>query len=233
MKFIKEWKSFLNEQNFLKGYPLDINEDGEVVLYHVSSHNNIQRFEPEVASKSAKNYTTRDYVTWNRPRVFFFTKLSQEDTGIGRIPGSNYYKVEVPMDKLYPVMKDPANLSSKLEIQNYMIQNIDGFEERFKKAEKCEAGVEYNQWHICTKNIDSDGLAWYEERFMGKKFLIDDPRLHSQKPNVYEMVANLAEKRYGSIGFIYPQEAGNQNTLIATIWRPVNALKLNNYYQEI
>ena len=67
MKFIKEWKSFLNEQNFLKGYPLDINEDGEVVLYHVSSHNNIQRFEPEVASKSAKNYTTRDYVTWNRP----------------------------------------------------------------------------------------------------------------------------------------------------------------------
>ena len=232
MKFVNEWKKFLKEENFLKGFPLEIDEEGNVILYHVSSTKDIEEFNPNTAASSARNYTTREYVTWNRPRVFFFTKKGQEDTGIGRIPGETFYQVKVPLSKLYPVMKDPAQLSSKIQTQKYMMEKVPGFKDRYEKAEKCSSLNEYNQWHICSKTKDSDQLAWYEERFMGKRFLIDDPRLHSDKPNIYEMVADLSEERYGTIGFIYPQESGDENTLIAAIWRPVKASKLKNFYKE-
>ena len=230
MKFINEWKSFLNEENFLSDYPLEIDEDGNVNLYHVSSTKNIEEFDPDIAAASAQNYTTRDYVTWNRPRVFFFTKKGQQDTGIGRIPGETFYQIKVPINKLYPVMEDPAKLSSRLETQNYMIDNVPGFEEIYERSEKCDPSNEYNQWHICSKVENSDGLAWYEKRFSGKKLLIDNPKYHSEKPNVYELVAKLAEERYGTIGFIYPQESGDRNTLIAAIWRPIKAIKLKDFY---
>ena len=91
MKFVNEWKKFLKEENFLKGFPLEIDEEGNVILYHVSSTKDIEEFNPNTAASSARNYTTREYVTWNRPRVFFFTKKGQEDTGIGRIPGETFY----------------------------------------------------------------------------------------------------------------------------------------------
>tara|TARA_R100000951_G_scaffold89162_2_gene77316 strand:- start:480 stop:1172 length:693 start_codon:yes stop_codon:yes gene_type:complete len=230
VKFINEWKTFLKEEDFLKGYPVEFDKDRNVVLYHISSTQDIEEFDPDIAAASAQNYTTRDYVTWNRPRVFFFTKKGQEDTGLGRIPGETYYQIKVPISKLYPVMEDPANLSSKIETQRYMVDNIPGFKERYEKAEKCDPNKEYNQWHICSKVEDSNGLAWFEKRFAGKKFLIDDPKFHSDKPNVYELVATLAEERYGTIGFIYPQESGDKNTLIAAVWRPVKASKLKSFY---
>lgn len=230
MKYINEWKNFLKEQNFLKSFPLDVDEDGNVTLYHVSSTKGIEEFDPDIAAASARNYTTRDYVTWNRPRVFFFTKKGQEDTGVGRIPGESYYKVKVPVDKLYPVMEDPAQLSSKQKVQEYMIDNVPAFKERYDNLEKCDPNKEYNQWHICSKVEDSQGLAWYEERFMGKKLLIDNPRFHSDRPNVYELVARLSEQKFGTIGFVYPQDSGDRDTLIAAIWRPIKALKVDDFY---
>jgi len=230
MKFINEWKSFLNEENFLSDYPIEIDEDGNVNLYHVSSTKNIEEFDPDIAAASAQNYTTRDYVTWDRPRVFFFTKKGQEDTGIGKIPGETFYQIKVPISKLYPVMEDPAQLSSRIETQNYMIENVPGFEEIYERSEKCDPSNEYNQWHICSKVENSAGLAWYEKRFAGKKLLIDNPKFHSEKPNVYELVARLAEERFGTIGFVYPQESGDRSTLIAAIWRPIKATKLKDFY---
>ena len=80
MKFINEWKTFLKEEDFLKGYPVEFDKDRNVVLYHISSTQDVEEFDPDIAAASAQNYTTRDYVTWNRPRVFFFTKKGQEDT---------------------------------------------------------------------------------------------------------------------------------------------------------
>ena len=74
MKFINEWRQFLKEENFIKDFPLEIDEEGNVILYHVSSTANITEFRPAIAAANAQNYTTRDYVTWDRPRVFFFTK---------------------------------------------------------------------------------------------------------------------------------------------------------------
>ena len=113
-----------------------------------------------------------------------------------------------------------------------MAENVPAFNEKYEKAQKCDsANNDYNEYHICSKVEDSNGLAWYEERFMGKKFLIDNPRFHSERPNVYELVARLAEERYGVIGFIYPQESGDRDTMIAVIWRPIETTPLeDNFY---
>ena len=230
MKYINEWRAFLKEENFISHLPMEVDEDGNVTLYHVSSTKGIKEFDPDIAAASAQNYTTRDYVTWNRPRVFFFTKKGQQDTGLGKIPGESFYKVKVPVDKIYPVMEDPAQLSSKQRIQEYMISNVPAFEKKYKKAEKCDPNKDYNQWHICSKVENSDGLAWYEERFMGKKLLIDNPRFHSDKPNVYELVAQLSEERFGTIGFVYPQDSNDKDSLIVAIWRPVKALEVDKFY---
>ena len=233
MKFILEWKKFLSEVNFVKDYPLQKDEEGDIELYHVSATSGIEEFDPDIAAAGAKNYTTRDYITWNRPRVFFFTKLGQQDTGIGRIPGDSFYKVKVPAEKLYPIMEDPAQLSGRDSIQNYLVENVPKFEEKFKVAQKCDSVKNnYNQYHICSKIPNSDGLAWYEDRFAGKRLLIDDPKFHSERPNPYELVAILAEERYGVIGFIYPQSKGERDTMIAVIWRPIKAEKVDDFYME-
>ena len=54
---------------------------------------------------------------------------------------------------------------------------------------------------------------------------MDNPRFHHLKPNTYEMVANLAEERYNSIGFIYPQSGDKQNQIVA-LWRKVPTERL-------
>lgn len=233
MKFILEWRKFLKEQNFIDDpkYDLQYDEEGDIILYHVSSTSGIEEFDPDIAAAGAKNYTTREYITWNRPRVFFFTKCGQEDTGIGQIPGQCFYKIKIPAEKLYPVMEDPAQLSSLQNKQEWMIENVPGFKEAFDKAEKCDTiNNNYYRMHPCRQNENSQGLAWISRRFGTDLFLVNSPKFHSQKPNVYEMVAKLAEERYGVIGFIYPQEAGNLDTLIATIWRPVKAYEFSDFY---
>ena len=35
MKFVNEWKKFLKEENFLKGFPLEIDEEGNVMLFYI------------------------------------------------------------------------------------------------------------------------------------------------------------------------------------------------------
>ena len=81
------------------------------------------------------------------------------------------------------------------------------------------------EFHICSKTPDSDGLAYTDERFSGKALLVDSPKFHHLKPNTYEMVAQLAEERYNSIGFIYPQSGEEENQIVA-LWRKVPAEKL-------
>jgi hypothetical protein len=46
------------------------------------------------------------------------------------------------------------------------------------------------------------------------------------------LVALLAEERYGVIGFIYPQSKGDRDTMIAVVWRPVKAKKVDDFYME-
>jgi len=45
--------------------------------------------------------------------VFYFTRLGQEDTGIGRIQGTPY-RVSVRRNEIYPVMDDPLKLSHRV-----------------------------------------------------------------------------------------------------------------------
>ena len=222
---IENFRKFLAEQNFISDIPLETDEEGNIILYHVSGAEDIEELDPDVAAKNLKNYTTAEYRTWDRPRVFFFTRLGQVDTGIGQIQGVPY-RVRLRPNQLYPIMDDPAGLSSKQEQQNWMEKNIPEFAERAQQAQKCSNSERYGQYHICSKTLDSDGLYFTEERFAGKKFLVDNPKFHHLRPNTYEMVAQLAEERYNSIGFIYPQSGEKDNQIVA-LWRKVPAEKLD------
>jgi hypothetical protein len=123
-------------------------------------------------------------------------------------------------------------LSSPQEKEKYMVDNIPEYAVKYEQAEKCDSVAnDYKRWHICAKTPNSDGLAWEKVRNV-PSLLLDDPKFHRQKPNTYELVAQLAEERYGTIGFIYPQDKGDDNTLIVVIWRPIETQKLDNYYSE-
>jgi len=222
---IESFRKFLAEQNFISEIPLEQDEKGNIILYHVSRVDDIEELDPDIAARNLQNYTTAEYRTWDRPRVFFFTRLGQEDTGIGQIQGIPY-RVRLKPDQLYPIMEDPAGLSSKQEQQNWMTENIPEFAEKMKGAQKCSNSERYGQYHICSKTSDSDGLYFTDERFAGKIFLVDNPKFHHLKPNTYEMVAQLAEERYNSIGFIYPQSGEKDNQIVA-LWRKVPAEKLD------
>ena len=222
---IENFRKFLSEQNFISDIPLEQDEEGNVILYHVSSAEDIEELDPDIAARNLQNYTTAEYRTWDRPRVFFFTRLGQVDTGLGQIQGVPY-RVRVKPYTLYPIMEDPAGLSSKQEQQNWMEENVPEFAEKMQGAQKCSNFERYGQYHICSKTPDSDGLAFTDDRFAGKKFLIDNPKFHHLKPNTYEMVAQLAEERYNSIGFIYPQSGEEENQIVA-LWRKVPAEKLD------
>ena len=222
---IESFRKFLAEQNFISEIPLETDEEGNVILYHVSRVDDIEELDPDIAAKNLQNYTTAEYRTWDRPRVFFFTRLGQEDTGIGKIQGVPY-RVRLKPSQLYPIMDDPAGLSSKQEQQNWMAENIPEFAEKMQGAQKCSNTERYGEFHICSKTADSDGLYFTEERFAGKKFLVDNPKFHHLRPNTYEMVAQLAEARYNSIGFIYPQSGEEDNQIVA-LWRKIPAEKLD------
>ena len=225
---IESFRKFLTEQNFISDIPLEQDEEGNIILYHVSSVDDIEELDPEIAARNLQNYTTAEYRTWDRPRVFFFTRLGQEDTGIGQIQGVPY-RVRLRPDQLYPIMDDPAGLSSKQMQQEWMTENIPEFAEKMKEAQKCSNSERYGQYHICSKTSDSDGLYFTDERFAGKIFLVDNPKFHHLKPNTYEMVAKLAEERYNSIGFIYPQSGEEENQIVA-LWRKVPAEKLEKEF---
>jgi len=88
---LENWKRFLLNENLLAPYESDLEytEDGKLVLYHVSSTSDIETLDPAVAAQSTKSYTKAEYRTWDRPRIFFFTRLGQEDIGVGRIQGKH------------------------------------------------------------------------------------------------------------------------------------------------
>ena len=98
----ESWNKYLKEQ-----------EGDETILYHVSSVPDIEILDPEIAAKNLKIYSKAEYRAWDRPRVFYFTQMGQEDTGIGRIQG-HPYQVKVKSSELYPVMQDPLKLSHRI-----------------------------------------------------------------------------------------------------------------------
>ena len=128
-------------------------------------------------------------------------------------------------------MKDPEQLSSPQEKEKYMVDNIPEYAVKYKQAEKCDSTQDYKRWHICAKTPNSEGLAWEKVRGV-PSLLLDDPKFHRKKPNTYELVAQLAEEKFGSIGFVYPQDRGDEDTLIAVVWRPIKAEKIEDFYSE-
>tara|TARA_R110002020_G_scaffold240411_5_gene453363 strand:+ start:11358 stop:11909 length:552 start_codon:yes stop_codon:yes gene_type:complete len=118
-KLLENWQTFLTE-SLVNIYQdeLEYSEDGDIVLYHVSSNKNLTVLDPDIAAGNIKGYTKREYREWDKPRVFFFTKVAQEDLGVGKISGTAY-KAKVNPDELYPLYKDPKGYSHPPRIAQY------------------------------------------------------------------------------------------------------------------
>ncbi len=120
MKLLLEnWKNFLNE-SVLGDYEGDLEfaDDGDLILYHLSTSEDLTSLDPKVARERAKGYTQREYNSWERPRVFFFTQRGQEDTGVGRIAGKPYV-AKVDPNLVYPVFKDPNGYNKPENRERY------------------------------------------------------------------------------------------------------------------
>jgi len=233
MRLIFEgWRGYLKEAvriaiNSVKD-KLEYDDEGNVILYHISDAEGIEELDPAIAVRNLKVYTTQEYATWDRPRIFFFTKQGQEDAGIGKIAGLPYV-VKIEPSRLYPIHEDPYKLSRPKSVQDYLIDTSEEFASAYETAEKCNSEEVYNKWHICSKTSDSDGLAWAEERHRGKQLLIDNFDYRHLRPNVYEMVAEIVEERYNMIGFVYPQ-SGDPDNLIVALWRKMPTSKLEKEF---
>jgi len=125
-KLFENWNKFLTEGGVPESvWPpeylenLEIDEDGNVNLFHVSSQADIEYLDPQIAVKNLNAYTRREYRAWDRPRVFYFTQCGQKDLGTGEIPGKCSYVVKVPLDELYPVYPDPLDFLSDENKERY------------------------------------------------------------------------------------------------------------------
>ena len=54
---IENFRKFLAEQNFISEIPLEQDEEGNVILYHVSRVNDIEELDPDIAARNLQNYT--------------------------------------------------------------------------------------------------------------------------------------------------------------------------------
>ena len=135
MNINKTWRSFLNENldtfdTYRKS--LKVDDKGKVKLYHVSGTSDITEFDPAISAESKNIFSRREYRIWDRPRVFFFTEVGQEDPGIGRIPGDVAYVSEIDFDKLYPIHEDPLGLSREEKYEEFQkLTGLDKYHPRF------------------------------------------------------------------------------------------------------
>ena len=51
---IENFRRFLTEQNFISDFPLETDEEGNVILYHVSGAEDIEELDPDVAAKKSQ-----------------------------------------------------------------------------------------------------------------------------------------------------------------------------------
>lgn len=127
-KIFETWNSYLAEGENLLGSlagKLDYNDEGEVQLYHVSKNANLSDLDPEIAASNRQNFSKQEFRTWDRPRIFFFTKMGQEDPGVGRMRGAGY-AAHVKPEYLYPVHSDPLRLSHSDKIKDFRkLKGID------------------------------------------------------------------------------------------------------------
>jgi hypothetical protein len=125
---LKTWKSYITENNdVLERYrnSLEFNEEGEIQLYHVSKNADLSDLDPSVAAGQRQGFSKQEFRTWDRSRVFFFTRLGQEDPGVGKMRGVGYV-ASVDPGKLYPVHEDPLFLAAPDKVADFRkIKGID------------------------------------------------------------------------------------------------------------
>jgi hypothetical protein len=152
-KIIENWKTYLFE-SLAAVYEdqLEFTEDGSVALYHVSSIKDLSVLDPAIAAKNARIYTKKEYREWDKPRVFFFTKMAQEDLGVGRIQGTAY-RAKVSPDELYPLYKDPQGYSHPPRIAEY--------KEIRKEEKKIPSYHPVNTWELVWYFANKDGFKGF------------------------------------------------------------------------
>lgn len=106
---MENWRSFVNENKDIYRENIELDDEGYVKLYHVGAEN-IASLDPSIAEKGRRQYSKSEFREWDRPRVFFFTSMGQEDIGLGQLQGTPYV-ARVEYSKLYPIYKDPLKLS--------------------------------------------------------------------------------------------------------------------------
>ena len=103
------WRSFVNENKDIYKENVELDDEGYINLYHVGAED-LTSLDPMMAEKGRRHYSKSEFRGWDRPRVFFFTKIGQEDVGLGQIRGVPY-AAKIEYSKLYPIYKDPLRLS--------------------------------------------------------------------------------------------------------------------------
>ena len=102
---LESWRKFIKEHSDR----FEVDKEGYVTLYHVGKAD-LEELNPELAEKGRRQYSKAEFRTWDRPRIFFFTRPGQEDPAMGRISGTPY-SAKIKLDKLYPINRDPLKLS--------------------------------------------------------------------------------------------------------------------------
>ena len=110
MKLLLEnWRSFINEHKDVYKKKVELDDEGYVKLYHVGAEN-LTTLDPMMAERGRRQYSKGEFREWDRPRVFFFTSMGQEDAGLGQLQGTPYV-AKIEYNKLYPIYNDPLKLS--------------------------------------------------------------------------------------------------------------------------
>ena len=147
---LENWRKFLKEEAIAPYRDqLEFTEDGDIIMYHVSSDKEITRLDPTVARQKAKSYTRREYKTWDRPRVFFFTKKGQKDPSVGRISGRAYV-AKVDPKTLYPIFVDPNKYNTT--------ENREVYKKKREETQKIPSYYPVNGFEFMASMAEDDGF---------------------------------------------------------------------------
>ena len=92
--------------NWKKYYPTLEYSGNNIMLYHFGKIG-IKELNP-LKAVGERNFYTPDFGKWKKPRVLFYVHKKDKEQ---RVDG-HLYKIEYPLDKLYPLDFDPLNLAN-------------------------------------------------------------------------------------------------------------------------
>ena len=74
---IENFRKFLTEQNFISGIPLETDEEGNVILYHVSGAEDIEELDPDVAKETSRTIQQQNTEVGIDQEFFFYSSRTR------------------------------------------------------------------------------------------------------------------------------------------------------------